>query len=116
MEVFVLSIGVININTGKTQYDWSIYDDKPEITNLYHCKEGFLIRGAKGSLEIGDSVIMRNNDTRRKLGCATIDKVLPVTREELIDGLYELGYDYKPKRAFKKSAFKKKLRTSFTLK
>lgn len=120
--VYALAIGVLNIQTGKTQYDWSIYDGPEQYpakdySKLFYCQGGFLLYGSKESaLEEGDKVIIRHNDTQRKLQETTIKKVLPCEKEPLIEGLLELGYDYRQLRAFAKKKFKAKLRTSYSIK
>lgn len=116
METPVLSIGVININTGMNAHNWNIYENSPEHSELYYVG-GFLIFGAKGSLKEGDVITLIGNDSRRRLKPpTTVERVIPNSREELLKTLLELGYDYYPKRAFQKSKFKRKLSTSYVLK
>lgn len=119
--VFALSIGVVNIQSGKTQYDWSIYDGTEkypavETKELYHCTGSFLLMGAKGSLQEGDSIVIRHNDTHRKLKDAKVTKVLTCDKDTLVNELLELEYDYQVVRAFRKKQFSKKLGTSYSIK
>lgn len=114
--VFALTIGVINIQSGKTQYDWSIYDEFHKDSKLFYCSGGFLMLGAPGSLEIGDDIVIRNNDTQRKMKDATVKAILSTDKDTLIKELLELEFDYRQMRAFKKKAFSRKLSTSYSIK
>ena len=112
--LYVLPIGVINIPTGKTQYDWSVYES--DETSLYLCSGSFLLYGAKGTLKVGDELTLRNNDTQRKLKTTNVTAILTTESSTIIKELFELGYDYRQLRAFKKKAFKRKLMTSYSIK
>jgi len=115
LTVFALSIGTINIQTGKTQYDWSIYDNNSNIElALSGC--GRLMYGVKGTFIVGDSLTIRNNDTQRKLQSVIISAILPCNKEELIEKLLEHGYDYRTLRAFYKKKFSRKLSVSYSVK
>ena len=119
METPVLSIGVININTGMNAHNWNIYENSPELSELYYLEHlgGFLIFGAKGSLKEGDVITLIGNGSRIRLKPpTTVKRVIPNSREELLKTLLELDYDYYPKRAFQNSKSKRKLKTSYVLK
>jgi len=116
--VFCLPIGVVNINSGATMYDWSIYD---EFWNnkmfAFLASNGFLIFSSNElDFEIGDIAELRGNDTQRLLKTTTIiDKVI-VTRQTLTEMLLNNKYDYRPAKAFKKKEFSRKLSTSYSVK
>ena len=117
--VYVLSIGMVNIQSGKTKYNWSIYDDKN--VSIYICGDGtrasFLLYGAKGSLDIGDNITLIGNDTQRKVDKTTIIDICDNDKDTLITLLYDkYKMDYKLKRAFQKATYPWKLRTSFSIK
>ncbi|MEG1140925.1 MAG: hypothetical protein RSE41_00440 [Clostridia bacterium] len=112
--VAAISIGVINIPTGATRYNWSIYED-PE-AYVYLTQNNSLFYAAPDTFNIGEEITLRSNDTNRKLLTDTIVDCCPCIKETVIDMLYKNGYDYKPKRAFKKAAFSRKLKTSYSIK
>ena len=110
-----LSIGVVNMTTGKTQYDWSIYED--DKAGVFLTSGGYLLFASPGSFEIGDSVLLRNNDTNRKLQDArTIIGIAKSDYESVMTMLEEHGWDYRPIRAFKKRKNKSRLSTSYSIK
>jgi len=113
-EVHVLSIGVINIQTGKTQYDWSVYEQKE--ARLFLCSGGFFLYGVKDSLNIGDKLILRNNDSNRKIKETTVIAIMPTNKDAIIKELLDYNYDYRQLRAFSKKRFKNKLNTSYSIK
>ena len=113
-EAQVLPIGVINIQTGKTQYDWSVYQS--DTTRLFLCSGGFFLYGVEGSLNVGDKLTLRNNDSNRKLKETTVIAIMPTNREEVVKSLLDFNYDYRQLRAFKKKRFKNKLMTSYSIK
>jgi hypothetical protein len=113
----VISIGVVNIPSGMTQYDWSIYENIGLFAFL--TDSGYLIFGAEGSLKVGDEYDLVGNDSRRRLSrngsiisiCSCEDKVV------FTQWLKSHKYDYTPIRAFKsRSASNRKLTTSYVLK
>jgi hypothetical protein len=115
LEAAALSIGSINIQTGKGQYDWSIYD-MAESTQMYLYNGNRLIYAAKNTFEVGDQVLLRGNDSRRKMNEGKITALLPCDREGMIEALLEHGFDYRVLRAFAKKRFKNKLQTSYSIK
>jgi hypothetical protein len=113
LEAYAISIGVINILTGKTMYDWSIYDN----SNSYVYYTGSnLLYAVEGTFEIGDNVLLKNNDTNRKINNYTIVDSCKCIKDDVINMLLKHGYDYRPARAFKKKQFDRKLMTSFSIK
>jgi hypothetical protein len=115
MTGFVLSIGVVNIPTGKTMYDWSIYEHGAE-SEVYLANNVFLLYGAKGSLKCGDKLTIRDNDSQRKIKDAEITDLAECTYEKVIEMLERNGFDYKPIRAFQKRKSSRKLMTSYSIK
>lgn len=125
-KAYVLPIGIVSPSSGKTMYEWNIYDSWPD-------GWAFLYGGAGGDclvfssdehdFEIGEDLILYGNDTGRRLTYASkVKDKAPVKKEELVDMLYKHGYDYKPKRAFQPSSGKRrlggpaKLATSYSVK
>lgn len=106
---YVLAIGVINIPTGKTEYGWSIYDNPNSDIYLASQYGGdgshFLLYAADGTFTVGDSGILRHNDSKKKLKPFKIVDMSKANKENVIEMLYKHKYDYKPKRPFQKSAF-----------
>jgi hypothetical protein len=113
LELFVLSIGVINILTGKTQYDWSIYEQPNGFVSL--TSQGFLLFGA-GPLETGSEYSMKNNDSHRSCGAGKIVDSAPCETEAVLSMLKKNGYDYYPLRPFAKRSSSRKLKTSYSIK
>lgn len=112
---FVLPIGVVNITSGKTCYDWSIYDDFHQNGFIYLVGR-FLMLDAHQDFEIGDTITLRNNDSQRKLKEAKVIDFCKCNKEDILAMLLKNGYDYYPKRAFQKGRFKAKLDTSYSIK
>ena len=115
-KAFVLPIGVVSPANGNTMYDWNIYETWPK--GWAFLLNDFLIFSAhEDDFEIGESVVLYGNDTNRRLTGAekVVDKA-PVIKDELVNMLFKNRFDYKPKRAFQKAAFSRKLRTSYSVK
>jgi hypothetical protein len=113
----VISVGVVNIPTGKTQYDWSIYENKGLFA--YLTDGGHLLFGAEGSLKIGDEYDLIGNDSGRRLSkTGSIVSICSCeNKDEFIQWLKSFRYDYSPIRAFKsRSVSNRKLTTSYVLK
>jgi len=113
----VLSVGVINITTGVTSDKWSIYENKGLFA--YLASGGFLILGAEGSFQKGDSYDLIGDQTRRSLSKRgrIIDSHSCANKEEFIAWLKSHKYDYTPIRSFRKRPEgTKKLSTSYVLK
>lgn len=113
----VISVGIINIPSGNTMYDWSIYDNIGMCGYLTDL--GFLILGADGSLEIGDDFDLINDQTRRRLSKrgSVVSKCSCDDKNEFIKWLKSNGYDYTSIKAFKaRSSQNRKLSTSYVLK
>lgn len=113
LELHVLSIGVINILTGKTQYDWSIYEQPNSKVTL--TSGGFLLFNA-GGFEPGTEYSMRNNDSHRSCGSGKIVDNAPCEKEAVLSMLKKHGYDYYPLPPFAKRSSSRKLKTSYSVK
>lgn len=114
----VLSVGNVSPATGKTMYDWGIYDNGwGKGMTAYLATGGFLIFDAQQSFEKGDTIALRGNDSNRLLKTTSIDDFCECTRDEVIAMCKNAGYDYTPVRAFKKRAGgNRKLTTSYSIK
>ena len=115
-KAYVLPIGVVSPANGNTAYDWNIYTSWPD--GWAFLLGGLLIFSSdENDFEIGEEVVLYGNDTGRRLTHAKkIEDKAPVIKEELVNMLFKHGFDYKPKRAFQKAAFSKKLSTSYSVK
>lgn len=113
---FVLPIGIINMTTGKTCYDWSIYDEIYKNSTIYLAGRVLLFGGGETSFNIGDNITLRNNDSQRKLKEVIIRDICKCNKEDILAMLLKNGYDYYPKKPFQKAKFKAKLDTSYSLK
>lgn len=113
----VMSVGVLNIQSGKTSDDWSIYENKG--LEAYLTNGEFLILGAMNSFKIGDSYDLINDQSRRSLSKKgrVLDTKICDNKDEFINWLKSHNYDYTPIKAFRKRASNnKKLLTSYVLK
>ena len=111
----VLPIGIINITTGKTMYEWSIYD-WPECA-VYLTSRGSLLYCQPGTFEIGDEIELRGNDSDRFLHKDSIVDFSICKKEEVLVMLKRNDYDYYPIKAFKaRASNNRKLRTSYSVK
>jgi len=120
----VLSVGVVNMTTGNTQHDWSIYENKGLHAYLLDAGSRCLLFATPNSFNIGDEVDLVGNDSNRRLGkTGSIKDMAPCNKEELLPMLLKHGYDYSPSRPFQKKKgticpFRgpAKLTTSFSVK
>lgn len=114
---YVLSVGVVNMQTGKTQYDWSIYESWGPGMTAYLTDKGSLLFGAGKTFGIGEEVELRGNDSQRRLhSCKVVDES-PCTKDELLAMLKKNSYDYYPIKAFRSRAEgNRKLGTSYSVK
>ena len=81
--LYVLSIGIVNILTGKTMYDWSIYDHVGgHVPTVSLTRNGSLLYGGGG--EIGADIELRGNDSQRLLGKDQIVDNCPSTKDEVL--------------------------------
>lgn len=115
-KVSVISVGLVNMTTGKTMYDWSIYESEGLFEFL--TTGGYLLFGREDSFNIGDSVDLIGNDSNRRLGKKDdIVAISKATKEDLLKMLKENGYDYYPIKAFRARAKNnRKLNTSYSVK
>lgn len=118
-EAFVLSVGVINPNTGTTMYDWGIYDEfwSNGSMSATLVSGGHLIFGAGKGQEPSTGLVLRGNDTGRLLKTVTVVDSCILSKENLLQMLKKNGYDYTPIRAFtKRPAGNRKLGISYVFK
>ena len=118
--LYVLSIGIINIPTGKTMHDWSIYEwaenfpQYPVYVSL--TRGGSLLYGAS-ALENGTELELRGNDSQRLLGKDIVVDSSICKKDDVLTMLKRNGYDYYPIRPFaKRPANNNKLKTSYSIK
>jgi hypothetical protein len=114
---YVLGIGVINIQSGKTMYDWSIYES-PETGFVFLTNHNCLLYATKETFEVGDTLKeLRGNDSLRKLkDNVKIIDAAPCIKEKVIEMLYKNGYDYRVLKAFTKKSLTRKLQSSYSVK
>ena len=115
--VAVLSVGVVNMTTGKTVHDWSIYENAN--MHAFLTNRGYLLLGRADSLSIGDEVKLIGNDSQRSLGSHNNGNVIataPCEKGLLLSMLKSNGYDYYPIQPFTKRTMTKKLKTSYSIK
>lgn len=115
-KVPVICIGVIHIPTGKTHFDWSIYDS-PADSEVALTKNNRLLYGH--GLQPGDRVSLVDNDSNRKVsGCTDIEivAVAKAKKDDTLKMLKENGYDYYTGRPFQKKASSRKLMSSYSIK
>lgn len=114
-KAWALSIGVINILTGKTMYDWSIYENGGGFVTLM--TGGHLLYDATNVFKPGDNVVLIGNDSQRKLKEFTVVDSAPVDKESVLAMLKKNGYDYYPIKAFRaRAAGNRKLGVSYSIK
>lgn len=120
LKATVISIGVINITTGKTMYDWSIYDHAH--SHVFLTNRGFLLYASPDTFKVGDVIKeLRDNDSLRKVimpaGTPTIVDSSPCVKDDVLAMLKRNGYDYYPIRAFRaRPKGNRKLSTSYSVK
>ena len=116
-KLFVLAIGVVNILTGKTMYDWSIYDTPAgHVGSVALTDQRSLLFGG-GDLPIGEEYELRGNDSQRLLGKHKVVDTCPAEKEAVLAMLKKHGYDYYPIKAFRARAKgNRKLKTSYSIK
>ena len=69
--VYTINIGKVSPTTGKTKFDWSIFDDDHKDSELYLLNGNCVLWGSEGSLKKDDTLIVVDNDSLRKCGgCA----------------------------------------------
>ena len=106
--VYLMNIGKFT-PTGKTKYDWNLWDEgKRTDMEIYTNKGGSIfLWGAKGSLKIGDKIVCVDNDTQQKLipNFNKIEVILPADSRESFTEAYRKEfavYCKKPTYAFGK--------------
>lgn len=95
---FVINIGTINPKIGKTKFGWNVFDSDAVV---YECG-GRLLYCASGTFKKGDEVVLRDNDSQKKLNTLTIRKECR-GQKELFDFLTSEGYNMTTPRPFQKS-------------
>jgi len=115
-KVSVISVGLVNMTTGNTMYDWSIYENEGLYAFLTSGR--YLLFGREDSLQIGDNVDLIGNDSNRRLGKQhQIVAISKATQEDLLKMLKENNFDYYPIKAFRKRDSRNmKLSTSYSIK
>lgn len=103
--VSVISVGPLTSN-GKTKFDWNIWEAGEQAkknggdTCFYVSDYGIILWGAKGSFKIGDTVMLIDNDTRRKVNAGT-GKIKYIfnanSKEEFISDVRSTDSQYKGK-------------------
>lgn len=117
ITTYVLSIGVLNIPSGKTHFDWSVYETWDSGMTAYLTRKGSLLFAAGETFNIGDQVELRGNDTQRLLNTDSIVDKAPCVKEALLVMLKNNSYDYYPLKAFAARAKgNRKLKTSYSVK
>lgn len=115
LKAWVISVGVVNMTTGKTMYDWSIYENSG--LHAFLTSTGSLLFGVKETFNLNDEVLLIGNDSLRKLNTCTIIDSSSCIKEELLVMLRKHNYDYYPIRAFASRAKNnRKLRISYSVK
>lgn len=129
----VLSIGTLNPYTGKHKYSknngWNIYDEKENgetwatgmtaiLVGYNKRKPAFIVFHAQNNIKAGDEILLKNNDTGRKVNSSfyTVVDTVSAEKESLNKMLLEYGFDYRPTKAFRKKQFNNKLATCFVTK
>jgi hypothetical protein len=115
-KIFVISVGVINMTSGNTAHNWSIYENKGMFA--YLTNKHFLMLAAENTFKIGSNCNLCDNDSQRMLQKdVTVVDVAPCTQEQLLAMLKKNGYDYYPIKAFRsRPKGNKKLKTSYSVK
>ena len=84
--VYAIGMGTMNPQ-GKTSFGWSVWDEwKNEDMEIYFSARSFLF-GTAGSLKVGDTLCVVDNDSRKKLPGATsrVEAVCKCTKEDFVD-------------------------------
>jgi len=115
LTAHVISVGMIKPHTGVNGHGWNMYD-KLQKGLWFYLGGDIPLLATKGTFKKGDKVVLRGNDSRRKLGWVEITDMAPVTEKEVLEMLLRNQFDYYPAKAFKKKRFKRKLRTGFSVK
>jgi hypothetical protein len=112
----VIGVGVVNMESGNTCHDWSIYENKG--LHAYLMSGGYLLFGTQNCLRVGDSVKLFGNDSQRSLSKEhEVVAISECHKPILISMLKTNGYDYTPIKAFRARAKgNKKLSTSYSIK
>lgn len=114
---YCISIGNTNPDTGKTQFEWNLYGEFWNNKMHAFLCYGFLIFSSnKNDFSVGEKVILRDNDSQRKIKETTIEDKSLVNRDAILAMLLKNGYDYYPAKAFRKKRFSRKLNTSYSIK
>ena len=113
----VLPIGIVKPHTGETGYGWSMYDTPAGVTGFVTLTDGFLMYHSNADdFAIGEDIVLRGNDSGRKLKTTRVRAQAPADRESVLKMLLDNGYDYYPAKAFRKKRFSRKLTTSYSVK
>lgn len=72
--VYTIPLGKVSPTTGKTKFDWSIFDEDHKDSELYLISRSgkanwcSALWGSNNSLKVGDKVVIVDNDSQRKTG------------------------------------------------
>ena len=117
LKAYVIPIGVVNIPSGATMYDWSIYEYPSSYVFLSDAMGGHLLYASQDTFKVGDTVRLYGNDNNRDLGkTGNILDMSPCVKEDVIKMLLKHDYDYRSARAFQAKSSKRKLSTSYSVK
>jgi len=100
IKAMVLSVGIVNMTTGKTEHDWSIYENTG--LHAFLTSNKFLVFGTPDTFEKGDDILLHGNDSGRKLQSSSVIDSAPCIKEDLLAMLLKHGFDYYPSRPFQK--------------
>lgn len=70
--VYTIPLGKVSPTTGKTKFDWSVFDEDHKDSELYLISHSgkanwcSVLWGSKDSLKVGDKVVIVDNDSQRK--------------------------------------------------
>ena len=84
--VYGISCGSFNLTSGKTKFDWSIYDNGDGY--VFFTDKNIILYGTKDTFKTGDTIWAVDNDTQRAIsrafeGKATIIGSVPATKEDI---------------------------------
>lgn len=121
--VYAIPCGKMNVNTGKTKFDWSVFDNGEDSVIVilgYHSDRdnkdkanGAFLYGAastKDDLKVGDKIVVKDNDSRKKLsgagaygkdGSIIVVDIIPATKVEMDKACKKYDYFSREVTSFK---------------
>ena len=105
----------IKISDGQTMYGWSIYDQPDSMVYLIGNR---LFLATPDTFEKGQTVNFWLNDSRKPVSFAggKVRDMAKCVYEDVVEMLWRNEYDYRQKKAFQKSKWKRKLDSSYSVK